>query len=224
MCLSYSNALCSIMLCEALIPLTPAPRSRRRHHLTRVASSSTDIVAKAMGPNADRAIQLLRDAADDLESREAYVFSQPGKRQRKAGLPSRSVTTSQHATASGLCGVRPEWRARRHRRKRKSRPSWPGPTPAPGPMPAPGPCPHQAVRRQPASGPYAARRLALSARCRQAACGGRRPVEQAACKAGSGRVGAALWRYWSSVTHEARGRHRRAPRRAPPRVPEPVPG
>ena len=67
MWLSYSTALCSIMLCEALVP--PAPRSRRRHHLTRVASSSTDIVAKAMGPNADRAIQLLRDAADDLGPR-----------------------------------------------------------------------------------------------------------------------------------------------------------
>ena len=32
------TALCSIMLCEALIPPTPATRSRRRH-LTRVASS-----------------------------------------------------------------------------------------------------------------------------------------------------------------------------------------
>ena len=78
MWLSYRTALCSIMLCEALIPPTPAPRSRRRQHLTRVASSSTDIVAKAMGPNADRAIQLLRDAADDLEPREAYVFEPEG--------------------------------------------------------------------------------------------------------------------------------------------------
>ena len=78
MWLSCRTALCSIMLCEALIPRTPAPRSRRRHHLTRVASSSTDIVAKAMGPNAARAIQLLRDAADDLEPREAYVFEPEG--------------------------------------------------------------------------------------------------------------------------------------------------
>ena len=31
-----------------------------------------------MGPNADRAIQLLRDAADDLEPREAYVFEPEG--------------------------------------------------------------------------------------------------------------------------------------------------
>ena len=76
MWLSYRTALCSIMLCDALVPLTP--RSRRRHHLTRVASSSTDIVAKAMGPNADRAIQLLREAADDLEPREAYVFEPEG--------------------------------------------------------------------------------------------------------------------------------------------------
>ena len=31
-----------------------------------------------MGPNADRAIQLLREAADDLEPREAYVFEPDG--------------------------------------------------------------------------------------------------------------------------------------------------
>ena len=57
--------------------LTPPQCSLRPS--TRVASSSTDIVAKAMGPNADRAIQLLRDAADDdLEPREAYVFEPEG--------------------------------------------------------------------------------------------------------------------------------------------------
>ena len=54
------------------------PPCSHRLALTRVASSSTDIVAKAMGPNADRAIQLLRDAADDLEPREAYVFEPEG--------------------------------------------------------------------------------------------------------------------------------------------------
>ena len=54
------------------------PPCSHRLALTRIASSSTDIVARAMGPNADRAIQLLREAADDLEPREAYVFEPEG--------------------------------------------------------------------------------------------------------------------------------------------------
>ena len=56
----------SLLAC-VVTGLTPPPCSLRPS--TRVASSSTDIVAKAMGPNADRAIQLLRDAADDLGPR-----------------------------------------------------------------------------------------------------------------------------------------------------------
>ena len=57
--------------------LTPPQCSRRpnSHELRAAARTSS---RKAMGPNADRAIQLLRDAADDLEPREAYVFEPEG--------------------------------------------------------------------------------------------------------------------------------------------------
>ena len=58
-----------------------------------------------MGPNADRAIQLLRDAADDLEPREAYVFEPEG--------PVEGVA---HFIGGAALGTFPQSRIRRCRR------------------------------------------------------------------------------------------------------------